>query len=309
MKNTIYIIGAGAIGKVLAVALKRANKNVILLRGSVDDQASDTQKINVIVDQKTELEAEIEVSSLRNFPTLDGIIVLTSKSYGNQKLAQRLKNKAGHSPVVILQNGLGVEQPFIDNAFPEIYRCVLFVTSQPVSAHTVRFKPVSVSPIGVIQGNNTRLISLVDSLNTPLFPFRAETDIQPIIWKKTVINCIFNAICPLLEIDNGIFHRDESALEIARRVIGECTAVAREKAIFLDADDVLESLLLISRSSDGQLISTLQDMRNGRQTEMDTLNAEIVRIASSLHKEDLVPETRLLGELVNLKSALGRSNS
>jgi len=67
---------------------------------------------------------------------------------------------------------------------------------------------------------------------------------------------------------------------------------------------VVESLLRISRFSDGQLISTLQDIRLGRRTEIGTLDGAIVGIASSLNRGHLVPETRLLGEMTQLKADL-----
>jgi len=76
----------------------------------------------------------------------------------------------------------------------------------------------------------------------------------------------------------------------------------------LEADEVVERLLLISKSSDGQLISTLQDINNKRPTEIETLNFEIVNIARRLNKENAVAETKLLGELTRLKSELSRSN-
>ena len=63
-------------------------------------------------------------------------------------------------------------------------------------------------------------------------------------------------------------------------------------------------LLQISRSSDGQLISTYQDILAGRPTEIDTLNFAISRQADSLQLSHLVTETKLLGELVQLKSRL-----
>lgn len=65
-------------------------------------------------------------------------------------------------------------------------------------------------------------------------------------------------------------------------------------------------MLAISRSSDGQLISTLQDINNKRPTEIDMLNLEIVGIAEKLSAENLVTETRLLGELTAIKSRLNR---
>ena len=305
MKNIIYIIGAGAVGKALAAALAGNHKKAVLLRGSVDRQPAHTETIRVLREGAVQ-EAAVEISTISHFDKLDGIIVLTNKSYGNAELANRLKGRTGHSPIVILQNGLGIEQVFADSGFPEIYRCVLFVTSQLTADNSVSFKPVAVSPIGAISTSNTTTDAVVKQLDTEGFRFRAEDNIQPIIWKKAIINSVFNSICPLLETDNGIFHRDAAALAIAERVIAECIAIAQEKGIPLDAGEVKENLLLISRSSDGQLISTLQDIRNKRRTEIGTLNFEITRIAKTLGKENAVRETTLLGELTKLKSELNR---
>jgi 2-dehydropantoate 2-reductase len=306
INDTIYIIGAGAVGKVLAVSLKHDKKNVILLRGSIDDKSSYTEKIQVVLENKAELEEEIEISTLSNFSEFNGIIILANKSYGNENLSQALKGKTNNSPIVILQNGLGIEQPFISNDFPEIYRCVLFMTSQHTSPNRISYKPVSVSPIGIIKGDSATLDRVVKHINSPTFPFRAEIDIQPIVWKKAIINCVFNSICPLLEIDNGIFHHDERVLEIAKRVVEECIAISGASGILLTVNEVLDGLLLISKSSDGQLISTLQDINNKRETEIETLNFEIVRIGEKLKMEDKVKETKLLGELTKLKSDLTR---
>jgi 2-dehydropantoate 2-reductase len=301
MKN-IFIIGSGTIGKALAVFLKLAGRNVVLVRGSMDDGSRRTERIRVQLANGSIQEADLEITTLSAFDSLDGIIVLANKSYGNEQLSITLSHKTGHSPVVFLQNGLGIEQPFIDKGFPEIYRCVLFVTSQFVDKATVRFKPVAVCPIGIIGGDDIGLTRIVDLLCVPDFQFRKEPDIQTVTWKKAIINCVFNSVCPLLDTDNGIFHRDETALHIARRVLAECIPIAGAKGVLLDPAEVEQSLLQISRSSDGQLISTLQDIRNKKRTEIETLNFEIVKIARSLGKEDVVKETRLLGELIKLKA-------
>jgi 2-dehydropantoate 2-reductase len=303
MRN-IFIIGSGTIGRVLAVFLKLAGRNVVLVRGSVNDGSRRMEHIRVELSNGSIQEADVEIATLSAFDSLDGIIVLANKSYGNEQLSIALSHKTGHSPIVFLQNGLGIEQPFIDKGFPEIYRCVLFVTSQFVDMATVRFKPVAVCPIGVISGDDIGLSQVVDLLTVPDFQFRKEQDIQTVTWKKAIINSVFNSVCPLLDTDNGIFHRDETALRIARRVLSECIGIAGAKGVLLDPAEVEENLLNISRSSDGQLISTLQDIRNKRRTEIETLNFEIVRIARSLDKEDTVKETRLLGELTKLKADL-----
>jgi 2-dehydropantoate 2-reductase len=313
MSQPIYIIGAGAVGKVLAVALSLENKDVILVRGSVDEAPDHTEKILVELGNSRILEAAIRVSTLACCGDMRGTVVLTSKSFGNDRLSRLLSEKMSlrgrandmDAPLVILQNGLGIERSFVEKGFPGIYRCVLFVTSQFVGENRLQFKPVSVCPIGIVKGDLGRLDQIVETLHTPHFQFRAEADIQPVIWKKAIANCVFNSICPLLETDNGIFHRRPEALDLAKRVIEECVLVARAMKIDLDTDSVVQNVLQISKASDGQLISTLQDIRNNRRTEIETLNFEIARLARSLDMDGLVKETRLLGELTLLKSMHG----
>lgn len=303
-QHTIYIIGAGAIGKALAVFLKLNQQEVVLVRGSTDDNTSHFETINIVLPDNTTVGATVAISSLSCFEKLDGVVVLTNKSYGNHRLSQVLQRKVGNAPIVILQNGLAVEQPFVDAGFSQIYRCVLFATSLQVSADTLRFRPVNTSQIGVVVGNFERAKQIAGALHNAYFPFAAEENIQPIIWTKAIVNSVFNSVCPLLETDNGIFYRDEQALDIAKRVIGECVAIAGQRGIVLDAEKVISTLLTISQSSDGQLISTYQDIKHKRKTEIDTLNFAIVSMANQSGAWDSVRATKLLGELVKLKSEL-----
>jgi 2-dehydropantoate 2-reductase len=50
----------------------------------------------------------------------------------------------------------------------------------------------------------------------------------------------------------------------------------------------------------------LQDIKNKRETEIETLNFAIVNVAKKLNKEHMVTETKLLGELIKLKSELAQ---
>lgn len=303
--ETMFIIGAGAIGQVLAATLTLQGRNVVLLRGSTLRQEAAVQPVRFTTPE-SEYEAGVRFDSLERYPVLDGPVILTSKSFGNAGLARQLQNKTGRSPVLLLQNGLEVEQPFLDLAFPAVYRCVLFATSQFAGDGSLRFKPVSASPIGVLQGDADALPRLVEHISTPLFPFRAETDIQPVIWKKAIANCVFNSICPLLETDNGIFHRDAEVMGLARQVIGECLEIAKRKGVILQQEAVEESVLMISRMSDGQLISTYQDILSKRPTEIETLNLAVARMAQEMGLADAVPQTRLLGALTKMKSNINR---
>ncbi|MDN5210794.1 2-dehydropantoate 2-reductase [Fulvivirgaceae bacterium BMA12] len=302
----IYIIGAGAIGKALAVFLKINGKDVEIIRGSVDDGSSYYEEITLSLKDDSKLKAEIKFNTLINLPVLDGLIILTNKSFGNARLCEKLKGKIHDSPIVILQNGLGVERPFIENGFQDVFRCVLFATSQRISKNEVNYKPVSASPIGVVRQRKFSVEAVVNQIDTPGFGFTAEKLIERIVWKKAIANCVFNSICPLLEVDNGVFHRDKETFSLAKRIIKECVVISKGEGIDLESEEIENQVITISKMSDGQFISTLQDIRNNRETEIDTLNFEIHRIALKKHMENFVLETKLLGDLIKLKSALSR---
>lgn len=297
--NNIYIIGAGAIGKALAVFLNRAGKNVTLVRGSVNDGSASTEAITVEVRGNTFTE-NIPVVTLNALATLDGLIIICTKSFGNEALAATLQTKSVTSPIVLLQNGLGIETPFLH--FPQLFRCVLFVTSQTTSG-IVRFKPVAPCPVGLVQGDERLLKEITHIMSTADFSFIPEHQIKRNVWSKAIINTVFNSICPLLETDNGVFHREETALRLARGIIYTCVAIAERDGVQLEANEVEANLLRISKASDQQLISTLQDIQKGRQTEIDTLNFAIARVAGSNFADD-VREVLLLGKLIKLKATL-----
>ncbi|KQC02003.1 2-dehydropantoate 2-reductase [Pedobacter sp. Hv1] len=302
--SNIYIIGNGVIAKALAVALALKGKKVTILRGSIDEKPDYSEVIEVEIGNET-LKAAISISTLSNHPELDGMILLTNKSFGNEQLAQKLKDKAQHCPIVFLQNGLHIENSFMELGFSQLYRCVLFATSQSISATKVRFRIVATSPIGTIKGSTDVLQNIVNEISTDVFTFGAAENIQAVIWKKVITNCVFNSICPLLEIDNGVFHRNEAALQLAKTVISECVAVATENSIVLTEDEVLQNMLAISKMSDGQKISTYQDILNGRETEIETLNFAIEKVAKKSGNHT-VPTTALLGQLTKIKADLFR---
>ncbi|HWV30287.1 MAG TPA: ketopantoate reductase C-terminal domain-containing protein [Dyadobacter sp.] len=297
-----YIIGNGVIAKALAVALSLNGRSVTILRGSVDNSGTSQELIQVDTGEEL-LSARIEISSISSYETLDGLLVLTNKSFGNKQIARKLYARAKQSAIVFLQNGLHVEKAFSDMGFEKLYRCVLMATSQAAGENKVRFRLVTASPIGVIAGPEEKLTSIVAQMNTSFFPFRPEPDIQFFIWKKVISNCVFNSICPLLETDNGVFRRNAAVLEVGKQVIRECLLVAREHGVHLTEEEIVQNILSISEMSDGQKISTYQDILNKRETEIDSLNLEITRLAQRSGNV-AVPTTSLLGELIKLKSSI-----
>jgi 2-dehydropantoate 2-reductase len=300
-KKTIYILGSGAIGFPLAAYLANAGRAVVAVRTSRSDVPKGTITVTV-QNGANRISAPVETISFAQLSDLDGTIIIAAKSYANEAIARELKDKTTAGPVVLLQNGLGVEKPFLAAGFSQIYRCVLYVTAQPVSEYDFAFRPVTASPIGVVSGSQSGLQQCVVDLSTDGFPFRVEQHIQRETWKKAIINSVFNSICPLLDVDNGVFARDEATASLAREVVRECITLTNRLNLGLSESELMEQLLLISKRSDGQLISTLQDLRSGRQTEIEFLNLEIARVAASMQPKLELPKVELLGQMIVAKS-------
>jgi 2-dehydropantoate 2-reductase len=300
-KQPIYILGSGAVGFPLAAYLANAGRTVVAVRTSRNDVPKGMITVTVH-NGKNRISARVETVSLSKLTHIDGTIVIAAKSYANTAIARALRDKAATGPVVILQNGLGVETPFLDARFFPIYRCVLYVTAQPTAEYDFLFRPVTASPIGIVNGTEAGLQQCVEDLTTDGFPFRVEANIQRETWKKAIINAVFNSICPLLDVDNGVFVRDEATANLAQALIRECVTLTDRLNLGLSERELMQQLLLISKRSDGQLISTLQDIRSGRQTEIESLNLEIARVAAALQPSIELPKVELLGKMIVAKS-------
>ena len=303
---TVHIIGSGAVGQALAVSLAHHGQRTKLIRATVEKLPESERIYSIYRDGAEIASASVPTCSLDTLSQLKGLVAIATKSQGNTELAKKLQPKLANNPVVILQNGLNVETPFLEKGFTNLYRCVLFMTSQLEGPRVVSFKPVSASRVGKILAEKDETEAIVQSLNSPLFAFEGDTNIHPCIWQKVILNSVFNSICPLLEIDNGIFHRDPSVLKMAVEIMDECIQIALLEGVKLEREALIEKALQISQSSDGQLISTYQDIRAGRPTEMQYLNMEIARIASMHGQEGLCRRTQLLGEMILAKSSLSQ---
>ena len=307
-EQPIYIIGAGAVGKTLAVFLTLAGRQVYLLRGSVFNAPVTYEEMTILAADNNKYVAKLEIGCLADFTRLGGLVVLANKAFGNQALSVSLRGKLNGNPLLVLQNGLNIEQAFLKQNFEHIYRCVLMLTCQFEDPHTIRYKPVRECPVGIIRGDEETLTRLLHTIQTLQFRFSKCDEIQSLIWKKVIANCVFNSICPLLHIDNGIFYRNEVARDMAKELIISCMPLAHAKGIAINPEDVFNNVMQISQMSDGQYISTLQDILHHRPTEMDALNIELARLADEIGIGATMKEIALLGRLTKLKAAINLKN-
>lgn len=306
----VHILGGGAVGMALAVCLAAVGRDVTLIRTQRTGEATPgvPQEIPITMTdgEKAVLGVTVRQIPLEAVEELGGILVIAVKSHANAALAEVLSKRRilPDSTLVVMQNGLGVEDAF--RCLPcQVMRAVLYMTGERCSETEVLFRAITSSPVGpVAEGMAEETVArCVAALSTPVFPFHVESAVGMArhAWGKTVINAVFNSVCPLLEADNGLFARDAAAEALAAEIVREGIALAAREGVVLEETALRERILAISRGSDGVLISTLQDLRKGRPTEMSALNLELARRAAAQVPPVPLPNIALLGRLVEMK--------
>jgi len=298
----IYVIGGGAIGLPLAAFLKIKGEDVTVVRTSLSGVIE--RKISVTVQFPDDnIEESINSMSLDGLKDTKGLYVVTAKAFMNSVISSHFIENDVKGPVVLMQNGLGVEDDFSNQFFDDVFRVVLYFTSEKLDEYVFSARIVSNSPLGSVKSEGWNAEKIIEHLNNKYLKLSLSQEIQKEVWRKATLNVAFNSICPLSYSDNGIFIRDKRARDIAEMIIDECIRAAQFKGVSLDKSDLMDRLEKISTASNGTLISTLQDINNNNRTEMDYLNHFVAKTLreNGVSSSSLIVET--LGWLVDILSS------
>ena len=103
-------------------------------------------------------------------------------------------------------------------------------------------------------------------------------DIISRLWRKLIINCGINALTVIHDCPNGRLLEIPAARQAMAAAVREAAAVAAASGIN-PPDDLVALTEAICRQTATNISSMLQDIRQGRATEILAINGEIVRRA------------------------------
>jgi 2-dehydropantoate 2-reductase len=122
-----------------------------------------------------------------------------------------------------------------------------------------------------------------------------------VIWAKVAFNCVLNSLCSIASIPVSALARYDGFDALAGSVLDEVAAVARAEGVTVDTAAALRLMRaqFDPSASGDHLASMLQDLMNGRPTEIAHLNGAIAARAAARGVDAPVNATvsRLIGLL------------
>jgi 2-dehydropantoate 2-reductase len=136
--------------------------------------------------------------------------------------------------------------------------------------------------IGTMQVSRLRdaqktLQEIVELFGSAQVPVQISQNVMVELWSKLMINCAFNAISGLAQIQYEKLAALESVRITQAAVVKEVIAVALADGIHLSEAVALQAVAQISVTMGSQKSSTAQDMARSKPSEIDHLNGFIVR--------------------------------
>jgi len=272
----ITIIGAGALGNMLATKLSR-NNEVKLIVKKKHTALIENQKIlfrdikGNIIKSKINIGTEIENCDL---------IILCVKSYDAQILIQKLSNL--DTPLLLCQNGLKTMNYALNNIDEK--RLSYLVTGNGISKIKTgisEHKGLGFTYLGNLSKSKSNLLQNISkNLKEEDMDCKIVDNIEEFVWLKTVINSAINPIATLAEVKNGKLKNPELNDEV-KKLCEESSKIASSNGIKLPLDPWIEINKIIEKTADNKC-SMLQDLENNQQTEIDAINGELIRIGKKL---------------------------
>ncbi|MFZ0044096.1 MAG: ketopantoate reductase family protein [Solirubrobacteraceae bacterium] len=307
----VCVIGAGAIGSLLAGHLSRVCEVWVLTRRS--QHADRLNREGLTVSGKSDLHARVRATSEPwELPDFDLGIVAT-KATDLESVAGRLEGIATRAAMMTIQNGLGAEEVLARHGDWPLISAVTFMSGNRHSDVHVEYEldtatwlgpwAATATPTGIV----TRVAERINASG-----LRAEwlPDLVPAQWSKLIFNSAVNCVSALTELPHVAKFADEEGCgalgHVVRALVDEGKAVAAAAGIELYEDPWEMNRLAVARgetaSSDyAHLPSMLEDVLARRRTEVDFIAGAIVREAG---KHDVqVPVTATAYRLIKAKEA------
>lgn len=285
----IAVVGAGAVGSFYGAMLARAGHRVTLIGRPAHVQATtrDGLKLDLSTSSATEIiriEASSDFSSLR---TADLVLFCVKSTDSASVALQIAPYLAPHALIMSLQNGVENAALIAQHVHHAVIPTVVYVATEITAPGCVKHHGRGELVIGTMQISRLSdpqktLQEIVLLFGSAQVPVQISPNVMAELWSKLMINCAFNAISGLAQIQYGKLAALASVRSTQTALVNEVIAVAHADGIHLSETAALQAVEQISVTMGSQKSSTAQDMDRSKPSEIDHLNGFIVRRGKAL---------------------------
>ncbi|MFQ5601323.1 MAG: ketopantoate reductase family protein [Candidatus Krumholzibacteriia bacterium] len=285
MNRPVYVYGAGALGSLLGALL--AHRTAVRLVGRRAHVEAIRRQGGLRVSRTRPGLYPVAVSEDPQPPPDRAVILVTVKAFDLEEALTQLAPRVDSSHlVVVLQNGLGIRSLAEHVLERNVVRAVTFMAASLEEPGHVAFNAAGKTYFPA----NGEMLELWRRADMPAVQV---DDIDTYVWRKLAINAVINPLSALLGVTNGELL---GLADLARQLVEELCRVARNEGQHLETEETLAKVLASMRQTSRNSSSMLQDVRAGRQTEIEWITGVVVRLAEK-HGLD-VPGHRQILELV-----------
>lgn len=286
-----WIVGAGAIGSVLAAALYRKQAEKVCLVGESPHAAEirDNGLTFEIDGEPGQTNMPVTVLSPRELTMLsaEDLVLLTQKVPMLEDTMRWLKPICHQDTgIVALQNGMGFEDGLAAALGRSVDRGLAFFGANCAQPGKVKYFP------GFLRMRDSVVTrTLAEVLAGSPLTCKISEDFNKIKWLKLAINCVANPLAGILSIANNRIV-DTRLDPVKEAILAEVREVAYAEGakINMTAADINRIL------QQDNIPSMLADLERGWETEVDFINGAVVRYAAK--HEIAVPVNSLLVSMI-----------
>jgi 2-dehydropantoate 2-reductase len=288
----IKIVGAGSLGLLFASKLAAVSDVEVVTRTAVQSAKLNSQGIDLI-------EADRESSTaIKAFQIVEAQLVL-SKSEVNDWVFLMVKQKDITSDLLAdlkayigletrllcFQNGIG-HMDIMKSAFPfnRIYAAVTTEAALKMTETKVKHTGRGITYLGMVDQEmpaapfDEQEKMLHSVLVKAGFEIYLSKKMISLIWNKLLLNSIINPLTAILNIKNGGLLQSPHLLQLMRSLFDEGILTARTAGIEMN-ENLWEQLLEVCAGTALNSSSMLQDITEGRTTEIDWINGALLKAA------------------------------
>ncbi|RMZ90260.1 hypothetical protein DV736_g2511, partial [Chaetothyriales sp. CBS 134916] len=293
----VLLYGVGAIGSFYAYILQKSNNVRLSVVARSNHEA--IRSNGILIKSENHGEHLFRPMHVLRKPNEAGhtfdFVVCCNKATDLEGTAKELADvvEDEKTVIVILQNGVGNEDPF-HRAFPgnTILSAAVWTRSTQYAPGTIRQESAEGTDIGIYlppgsvtwtptqQDDLTRFIVLLEYGKSP---FTVYDNIQTQRWKKVIWNCAWNPLTALTACTTQEWlTSSDLAVSLSRRVMNEAIDVARAAGVPGIEHDLVDEFMEKINILPGLYASMYYDTVNGSSMEVEVILGTPVRKAREL---------------------------